>query len=233
MSRKVTFNQAWTGQADCLNCAIRSSALFNGLTQEDFDQMHQPVDQMLMRQGDVLYHVGEKGRHLYTIRTGLVKLVQYMPDGTQRIVRLESSTDVLGLELLVEENYAHEAIALRPTELCRYPVSAVEKLSQTNPVLHRDLMGRWQKALKSADEWLTQLSTGPAKKRLASLFLKLVDENGECYLLSREDVGSILSLTTETASRMVSELKRNAVIEELSKNHFSIDTGALEAIVAE
>lgn len=233
MNRKVTFNQAWTGQADCLNCAIRSSALFSGLTEEDFDQMHQPVDQLKMKQGDVLYHVGDKGRHLYTIRSGLVKLVHYMPGGTQRIVRLESSTDVLGLELMVEESYAHEAIALRPTELCRYPVSAVEKLSQTNPVLHRDLMARWQKALNSADEWLTQLSTGPAKKRLASLFLKLADGNGNCYLLSREDVGSILSLTTETASRMVSELKRSGVIRELSKNHFSLDISAIETIVAE
>ena len=233
MKRKVTFNQACTGEADCLNCDIRSSALFSGLTEEDFDQMHQPVDKMQVKQGDVLYHVGEKGRHLYTICSGLVKLVQYMPDGTQRIVRLESSTDVLGLELLVEQNYAHEAIALRTTELCRYPVSAVEKLSHTNPVLHKDLMVRWQKALKNADDWLTQLSTGPAKKRLASLFLKLADENAECSLLSREDVGSILSLTTETASRMVSELKRAEVISEQGKNHFSLDISALEAIVAE
>ena len=233
MSRIVTFKQAWTGEADCLNCAIRSSALFGGLTEDDFDQMHQPVDQLIIAPGDVLYHIGDTGHHLYTIRTGLVKLVQYMPDGTQRIVRLESTTDVLGLELLVEANYAHEAVALRQTELCRYPVSAVEKLSQTNPVLHKDLMGRWQKALKNADDWLTQLSTGPAKKRLASLLLKLVDDKTECDLLSREDVGSILSLTTETASRMVSDLKRTGAIKELSKNRFSLDTQALENIIAE
>ena len=233
MNRKVSFNQAWTGEADCRNCAIRSSALFSGLTEEDFDHMHQPVDQLAMRPGDVLYHIGDRGSHLYTIRSGLVKLVQYMPDGTQRIVRLESTTDVLGLELMVAQNYAHEAIALRPTELCRYPVSAVEKLSQTNPVLHKDLMGRWQKALTRADEWLTQLSTGSARKRLASLFLKLADENAECDLLSREDVGSILSLTTETASRMVSELKRESVIEENGKNHFKIDIDALKRIIEE
>ena len=233
MNRKVTFNQAWTGEADCRNCTIRSSALFSGLTEDDFDQVHRAVDQLEMQPGDVLYRIGEKGKHLYTIRSGLIKLVQYMPDGTQRIVRLESATDVLGLEVMVGEHYVHEAIALRKTELCRYPVSAVEKLSQTNPALHKELMGRWQKALKSADDWLTQLSTGPAKKRLASLLLKLADAHQECFLLSREDVGSILSLTTETASRMVSELKRSAVIEELSKNHFRLDIAALEAIVAE
>ena len=31
---------------------------------------------------------GDAGQHVLTIRGGLVKLVQYLPDGTQRIVRL-------------------------------------------------------------------------------------------------------------------------------------------------
>ncbi|MCK5394968.1 MAG: Crp/Fnr family transcriptional regulator [Gammaproteobacteria bacterium] len=234
MAKRVTITQAWNGNADCLNCSLRSSALFNGLTEKDFELIHDPVEQLNLKPGDVLYRMGEAGHHLFTVRSGLIKLVQYLPDGTQRIVRLVKSTDVLGLEMMVGEQYEHEAIALRPTELCRYPMEAVTRLSQHNAVLHKDLMARWQKALTEADIWLTKLSTGSAKKRMANMLLRLIDgeDSTECYIYSREDIGSMLSITVETASRTISEFKRTGLLKEISHNHFDLDVAGLEALIA-
>lgn len=234
MDLRVSLNQAWRGKADCLNCSIRSSALFSGLTEEDFQQLHQPVDQLTISSGDTLYRVGDAGQNLFTIRTGLVKLVQYLPDGTKRIVRLAAATDVLGLEVMVGEKYEHDVIALQTTELCRYPVEAVHRLSQRNKTLHKDLMARWQKALTEADAWLTQLSTGSAKKRMANLLLRLINEEAtDCHLFSREDIGSILSMTTETASRTISEFKRLNLMKEISHNHYDLDTLGLKSIISD
>jgi CRP/FNR family transcriptional regulator len=230
--KRVTLTQAWDGNTDCRNCLIRSSALFSGLTEQDFDQMHEPVEQVDMKPGQVLYKVGDSGHHLFTVRSGLLKLVQYLPDGTQRIVRLVRSTDVLGLEVLVGQHYEHEAVVLRASELCRYPKEAVTRISQSNPTLHKDLMTRWQKALTDADAWLTQLSTGSAKKRMANLLLRLLDDgSSECHLFSREDIGSILSITVETASRTISEFKRLGLITEIRSNHFNLDIAGLNKII--
>ncbi len=232
VAKRVTLTQAWDGKADCRNCLIRSSALFSGLTEQDFDQMHEPVEQVDMKPGQVLYKVGDAGHHLFTVRSGLLKLVQYLPDGTQRIVRLVRSTDVLGLEVLVGQHYEHEAVVLRASELCRYPKEAVTRISQGNPKLHKDLMARWQKALTDADAWLTQLSTGSAKKRMAHLLLRLLDDgSSECLLFSREDIGSILSITVETASRTISEFKRLGLITEIRSNHFDLDIAGLNKII--
>ncbi len=228
----MTLTQAWDGNADCRNCLIRSSALFSGLTEQDFEQMHEPVEQVNMKPGQLLYKVGDAGHHLFTLRSGLIKLVQYLPDGTQRIVRLVRSTDVLGLEILVGQHYEHEAVVLRASELCRYPKEAVTRLSQNNPVLHKDLMARWQKALTDADAWLTQLSTGSAKKRMANLLLRLLDDGTtECHLFSREDIGSILSITIETASRTISEFKRQGLMKEIRPNHFNLDIAGLHKVI--
>lgn len=228
----MTLTQAWDGNADCRNCLIRSSALFSGLTERDFEQMHEPVEQVDMKPGQVLYKVGDAGHHLFTVRSGLLKLVQYLPDGTQRIVRLVRSTDVLGLEILVGQHYEHEAVVLRASELCRYPKEAVTRISQNNPVLHKDLMTRWQKALTDADAWLTKLSTGSAKKRMANLLLRLLEDGTtECYLFSREDIGSILSITIETASRTISEFKRLGLMKEIRPNHFNLDIEGLNKVI--
>ena len=228
----MTLKQAWDGNADCRSCLIRSSALFSGLTEQDFEQMHEPVEQVSMKPGELLYKVGDAGHHLFTLRSGLIKLIQYLPDGTQRIVRLVRSTDVIGLEILVGQHYEHEAVVLRASELCRYPKEAVTRLSQSNPVLHKDLMARWQKALTDADSWLTQLSTGSAKKRMANLLLRLLDEDtADCHLFSREDIGSILSITIETASRTISEFKRLGLINEIRPNHFNLDIAGLHKVI--
>ena len=233
MANRVTAIQAWNGTATCMNCTIRSSVLFSGLTENDFESIHEPIEQLTLEPGGVLYKVGDAGRHLYTLRTGLLKLVQYLPDGTQRIVRLAHNTDVLGLEMMVGQHYEHEVIALRKSELCRYPKEAVSLLSQTNPKLHKDLMARWQKALTEADTWITKLSTGSSKKRMANLLLRLPEAEGstDCYLLSREDIGSILSMTLETASRTISDFKRSGLIIEISHNHFELNIPALEDVV--
>lgn len=232
MTKRVTLTQAWEGNADCLNCSLRSTALFGGLTKQDFEQMHEPVEQVKMMPGQVLYKSGDAGHHMFTVRSGLVKLVQYLPDGTQRIVRLMRSTDVLGLEVLVGESYEHEAVVLRTSELCRYPKEAVAHFSKTNPVLHKDLLKQWQKELTAADAWLTELSTGSAKKRMANLLLRLAeDDSTECFLFSREDIGSILSITIETASRTISEFKRENLVKEIRSNHFDLDIEGLTNVV--
>ena len=65
-----------------------------------------------MRRALTIYRAGDEGRSLFTLRTGLVKLSHYLPDGGQRIVRLLRKTDVLGLECMISDEYQHSAIAL-------------------------------------------------------------------------------------------------------------------------
>jgi len=232
MVKNVTLREAWSGEADCLNCTLRESVLFAGLEEGDFERIHDPIDQFTLEPGATLYHTGDPGDYMYTVRSGVLKLLQYLPDGSQRIVRLVRTTDVLGLEVLVSESYQHDAISLQPTELCRFPTKVVRRLSRENPKLHQELMNRWQRALSEADAWLTELSTGSAKQRIARLLLRLVRDTqaSECRLFSREDMGAMLGITTETTSRTIAEFKRKSLLIETQPNHFLLDIPNLQRI---
>lgn len=229
---RITSNDAWTGTADCRNCSIRNSVLFAGLEVADFEVLHRPIDQLLHPPGTELYGTDDRAHSLLTIRTGLVKLTQILPDGTQRIVRLMRATDVLGLEALFSPTYQHIATALQPTEVCRIPVATVRQLSERRPNLYHELMARWYRALSDADLWITQLSTGTAKARVARLLIWLAERNGgeRCELFSREDLGAVLGLTTETASRVMAELKRQGLMTEPRQNEFLLDVPNLRRI---
>jgi CRP-like cAMP-binding protein len=235
MPNNVTLRDAWSGEANCLLCALRTSVLFSGLDESDFAHIHEPIDQYHLRPGTTLYRAGDVGDYMFTVRSGTLKLVQFLPDGGQRIVRIARATDVLGLESLIEGNYQHDAVALQPTEVCRFPARLVRRLGEEKPRLHRELMARWQRALSEADAWLTELSTGSARQRVARLLLRLVcnQATSECQLFSREDMGAMLGITTETASRTIAEYKRQSLLVETTPNNFLVDMPNLRRIADE
>ncbi len=229
----ITSAEAWTGVADCLSCNIRQSVLFAGLREPDFGEVHRPIDQLQYAAGATIYRADDPGTSLFTVRKGLIKLSHYLPDGSQRIVRLLRKTDILGLECMISDVYQHSAIALQPAEVCRLPVNAVKRLLHGNPRLFHTLMAQWYRALSDADRWITELSTGTARERVIRLLLWLSEhETGNsCSLFSREDLGAVLGLTTETASRAMAGLKREGLIREHSPNRFSCDIAKLRGIV--
>ena len=228
----TTQREAWQGQANCSLCAIRNSVLFAGLTESDFQKLHKPIDQFELKAGSKIYSAGESAEFMYTIRSGLVKLIQYLPDGTQRIVRLLRTADVVGLEAVIDPAYKHDAIVLHQAEVCRYPASAAKELDHTNPELHRELMNRWKSALEEADSWVTEFSTGSSKQRVARLLIMLAKGNiaNSCALFSREDMGAMLGITTETASRMIAEFKRQHLIVKITPSEYQCDIPKLEEI---
>ncbi|MGE5514498.1 MAG: Crp/Fnr family transcriptional regulator [Bacteroidota bacterium] len=230
--KRPQIDAAWKGTAHCEDCGIRDLVLFADLTEPDFNLIHLPIDEIAFEPGATIYSAGGEGATLYTIRSGLVKLVQYLPDGTQRIVRLLKNGATAGLEAILGQTYEHTAIALQPTQVCRIPRQVVERLSRETPRLHGQLMQRWHDALRQADDWLTELSTGKAPQRLARFMLQLAEPDGCVTLFSREDVGSMLGITTEHASRTVAEFKRNGVIAELAPNRYRCDIGQLTSIAA-
>lgn len=228
----LPIQNAWNGEADCRTCSVRGSVLFAGLQQHDFDLIHQPIDDIAVPVQGRVYHVGEAGTRVFTLRSGLVKLVQYLPDGSQRIVRLLRSSDVLGLEALLGQPYQHDAIALGAAELCAIPREVVAVLAREQPALHTELLKRWQQALSDADVWLTELSTGTARARVARLLLRLAGPKAAepFRLLGREDIGAMLGLTPETVSRTVAELRRQKRLREQGAGLFTVDAAALRRI---
>ncbi|WP_029009188.1 Crp/Fnr family transcriptional regulator [Azospirillum halopraeferens] len=218
--RRSQIDAAWKGTAECRNCGIRDLVLFADLTEPDFSLIHLPIDEMTFPPGATLYDAEGDGHSVFTIRSGLVKLVQYLPDGTQRIVRLLRPGAVAGLEVLVGTTHQHTAVALQEVAVCRIPRDVIERLSRETPRLHRQLMQRWHQALQQADDWLTELSTGSARARLARLLIQLAGDAPDrpVRLFSREDLGAMLGITMETASRTVAEFKRQGLVREIAPN---------------
>lgn len=221
----------WQVEAPCEVCSVRATVLFGKVDDERLKQIRCSVSECILEPNTTLYRIGDPGEAVFTVRSGLLKLVQYLPDGNERIVRLVRSCDNTGLEALLGQPYQHDAIVQQRSQVCRIPVKVLRRLGQEDPQLYQELMVRWQRALSEADAWLTELATGTARQRLARLLLRIVDYNGNsvCELFGRRDIAAMLGITTETASRLVAEFKREGLIIE-SDAGFSIPLKALHEV---
>jgi CRP-like cAMP-binding protein len=216
-NKAVCLDIEWIGHPKCNTCAVRNSVLFSDIADETLNGFLLSIDNFHLQPYVRLYDIGDAGRDIFIIRSGIVKLEQTMPNGAMRVVRLLHTGNVLGMETLVGDSYHHSAVALNEVDVCRIPVQVIHDLEKQSPKLHIQLMQHWQKTLNEADEFILQLSTGRSAARLARLLLKLSNFTGnEPFVApSREDIGAMLSITTETASRAMAEFKRQGWIREV------------------
>jgi CRP-like cAMP-binding protein len=228
--KSINIENAWRGAERCKNCAIRHLVLFVDLDHEDFDRIHHPIDDIEYAPGSRIYMQGEDMLFVYTVRSGLIKLIQRLPNGDRRIVRLLSQGDLAGLESLNGQPADHEAVTMDHVKVCRIPRSVIESLRRDTPKLHDALIQRWQKALSGADNWITQLTTGNARERVARLLLLLSknSEDDSFFLPTRDDMGAMLGLTTESVSKVTAEFSRNDWLKTLEQHRAWIDTQALQ-----
>jgi CRP-like cAMP-binding protein len=215
----IKTESAWRGNSDCRNCGIRDMVLFADLNEDDFGMIHAPIADLEFKQGAKLYDEGNVAQGVFTVRTGMIKLVRVTADGRSRIVRVLRAGDVAGLEALATARYNSEAIALTDVSVCRIPLEVIHKLGSNSHRLHHMLMQKWQKALKDADDWLADLNFGTARQRVSNLTLKMRSPHDSqlVTLFARDDMGSMLDLKLETVSREISRLVREEVIEPLDR----------------
>jgi CRP-like cAMP-binding protein len=215
---------------------VRSEALFGVLDEAGLDRIHTHIATLTLAPGASVYDRGTAGLAVYTIRSGLVRFERTNARGDRRIVRLAGRGDLIGQEALLQRPYADEAVACTELQLCRIPRALIDQLAQEHNSLPRELMLRWQRALDAAESWIADLSTGPARRRLLQLLQQLAehgDADGRIWLPRRDEIGAMLDMTLETASRLVSQLRREGVLNLLPGHGARLDRAALRMALAQ
>ncbi len=219
----------------CERCAIRPLALFGVLDDAELDAVRGQIQALELAPDEKLVLRGQAASAVFTVRAGVVRFERPTAQGVRRIVRLVGPGDLVGAEALLGLPYADDAIACTAVEVCRIPRSAVESLNGVPGRLGDELMRRWQQAVEASETWLTELGTGSAMRRLLGLLGRLdryAGADGRIWMPRRDEIGSMLDMTIETASRQVSRLRRAGVLVLDGPRHARLDAKAFAEAVA-
>ena len=187
----------------------------------------------------VLYREGAPVDRVFIIRSGMVKLLSYLPNGRARIVRLHTRDHWVGLEGLLGKGYDHTAIVANTALVHAIPIQHLQHLERNNPRELAGLLYHWHNDLVQADKWIANFSTGSIKSRVARLLEFLVTlecspSANSVELLTVCEMAEILGVTAESVSRTLAEFKRTDILRKQSiplRDIYRLDAGklALEA----
>lgn len=205
---------------DCEHCSNRSRSVFCDLHGHEMDTLNETKGCSTYKKGQIIFNSGAYPHGLYCVNEGKIKIFRIGDEGKEQIVRLARGGDILGYRALLSgDKYSSSAEALDDCKICFIPQSAFLKLLEGNGILSMQLMKLLSEDLKHAEHRITDIAQKPVRERVAEALLYLqqtygLDQDGVTIgvTLSREDIANIVGTATETAIRLLSELKNDQVI---------------------
>lgn len=227
------------GRSNCGACDLREVMVCSDVTVDQLADFHTWIDDLTIPAGGIVFNAEAPADGVYCIRAGIVKLVSYSNAGAQRIVRIVKRGDVAGMEAVFADAFDHTAVAVGEVVACRIPVDNFRRMIEANPTLQRRLLEKSQQALREAEAWLAELAggTAQARERLARLLLRLREGQSErIHRFNLEDIGAMLGITMETASRVLADFSRQGLLTKRSagagERYYTADVAGLEKIAA-
>lgn len=223
------------GLPACEECTVRQVALFSALDGSDLLQAHAHVAPVRLSATQRLLTRGTQGQAVYTVRSGLLRVERFTEGGERRIVRLAGAGTLLGTEALVGAPHVDDVIACTRVELCRISLSLFPADGSHGLVLANSVLRQSQRDMNAMVHWAMHLTRGSARERLLHLMRLLsdhADAEGVIWLPRRDEIGDMLDITFETASRQVSGLRREGVLHVISQHRARVNREALEQALA-
>ena len=213
-------------------CPLGELELFAGIDTQALSGAAGTLARMRFAVGEVVFNEGHRSEHVYVVINGLAKLERISIDGRARIVGLGKPGDMLGLSALATGSQDLRAVALTSLTLCRLGSNEVRMLQHCHPEICQRMAQQWQRALSSANEWLTELSIGTVEQRLARLLLQFPQKNGITELCTHRELGEMLgNVQVETVSRTFGRWQREGVMAKSgARRVWRIDRQRLAAI---
>lgn len=221
----------------CEKCIVKK---FTGLQTLTSDQLKGISDGKITRafkKGDVIFDEGDHLKGIYCVRYGIAKLSKLSTNGKDQIIKFVSNGEVLGQRSVIAQEPANlRAVAVNDMDSCFIPKQIILDNLQNNASFTLELLQNLAHELKEADDVIVNISQKPVKNRIAETLLHLedsfgVDHDGFMIIqLSREDISNIVGTATESCIRMLSELKKEKLIETSGKRIKIINRNILQKL---
>ena len=131
------------------------------------------------------------------------------------------SGDVLGYRALLSgDKYSGSAIALEDTQVCFIPKDVFVNVLKDDAGMAFEMMKVLSDELHRSEIKLTHLAQKPIRERLAETLLFIKETYGFeadgitlAVKLSREEIANLVGTATESTIRLLSEFKKDGMIE--------------------
>lgn len=216
----------------CELCLSRKYSLFSELSGEHLCNLTENKNNISHKKGQILHYEGTRPLGVFCISSGVVKVFKTASNGKEQIIRLAKRGEFLGYTSLIgEETYTNTATIVEDAKICFVPKETFLKILAEDPRFHSRITKALCQDLGIMEDKLTDATQKTIRERLAFTLLKLSDnygiegeENSKIDIaLTREELAGLVGTATETVIRLLSEFRKDGLIEFQGKKIVLLD----------
>ena len=190
--------------------------VFRDLTPNELAQMDRQLTMSTCRPGKIFYMPEDSGEVLFLLKKGRVQLYRIAPNGKKLVMATLGPGAIFGEMSLVGQGM-HNTFAESMDEcvLCVMSRSDVERLVQEKPEVAFRFVEALGKRLTQLEARLEDIAFKSIAARLASLLLKLNEEQGGRQMVNgytHQDLSEMLGTYRETVTQTLNDLKADGLI---------------------
>lgn len=206
---------------NCATCIYRSF-LFSNLKAEDLSRVNISKKEIAYDPGEIIVQQGEKISSFMYLREGLLKISREIDNQRNQIINIAHPMDFIGLLSVFSEDYYHYSItAIEFSSLCfidlglmkdiirkdgGFALKLLEKMSSMNEmILHNRLL-------------ISQKNLRGRIAHILQFFSKEIYHTHEFTLpVTRKEIAELIDMRTENVVRILSEFRRDGIIQIAGK----------------
>ncbi|HEY9886377.1 MAG TPA: Crp/Fnr family transcriptional regulator [Vampirovibrionales bacterium] len=221
----------------CSECGARHKSVFCSLNSNRLIELDEHKDCDFYKKGEAIFKEGGYSRGLYCVNKGKIKMSKLGPSGKEQIIRFATQGDVLGYNsMLSRKPLGSTATVLEDAAVCFIPSKQFFDLLKEEANFSLKLLEITAKQWNNASRLITDMAQKTSKQRLAEMLLWLketfgLDEN-DCIdvTLSREEIAGMVGTATEAVIRLLSEFKKERLIDLEGKRLKLLDIHGLTVV---
>lgn len=218
----------------CKSCLYRSF-LFSSLDPHDLIRVNLSKKEMEYHQGEIVVRQGDPIREFMYLKTGLLKISQDIGTYGNQIIGIAKPLDFIGLlSVFSEDHYQYTITAIEPSSLCHIPLEMMKEIIIKDGPFGLKILGKMSEMNEKVLQNRLQINRRNLRGRIAYILLQFSQEiyKNEKFTLpvSRKEIGELINMRTENVIRILSEFRKDNIIEISGKEIVVLDTQRLQQI---
>ncbi len=198
-------------------------------------QVNLNKQERIFRKGELIFREGDPINVMLYLKSGLVKLHKNILNRHDQIISIAGPLDFIGLlSVFSRETYLYSMTCIEESEICVIDLDIIRRLIEQNGVFAHSILKKMSNISDMVLERRLELSTKQLRGRVAFILLYFA---GDIYRadhfdlpVSRKELAELVDMRTENVVRILSEFRRDGLIEIRGTRLMITDKELLEKI---
>lgn len=215
---------------------LKKSKVFSVLNRQQSIGFSEIAAERVLRSGQFLYREGDIVQHFYVVAEGRVKIFMNSPSGVDFVMGFSSPGGMIGnIALISGKPHSSSAQAMIDSRILEIKNSDFLSFISRDPELgfkiFRRMLINFSIRLTNLMRRITDMAVETAEYRVAYVLVRLFWDFGSTLPFTREEIGQMAGIATETAVRTLNRFRSTGVIGTFRHKIIILDPMKLQEIL--